>query len=129
MVRLYLDLGPQMQRLLQQISVKQKTDSFVDDILAAFSNLKTNSCFFDPDSNDRIQSGLKEPEQSLYENLTAREKEVLQLMSEAISLQDISDRLFISYSTAKRHTINIYSKLEVHNRWEAVSFAKKNGII
>jgi LuxR family transcriptional regulator, maltose regulon positive regulatory protein len=129
MVRLYLDLGPQMQRLLQQISVKQKTDSFVDDILTAFSNLNGNSCFVDPGSNDRILPGLKESKLSLYENLTAREMEVLQLMSEAISLKDISDRLFISYSTAKRHTINIYSKLEVHNRWEAVSFAKKNGII
>jgi LuxR family transcriptional regulator, maltose regulon positive regulatory protein len=129
MVRLYLDLGPQMQRLLRQISVKQKTASFVNDILTAFSNLKVNSCFFDPDSNDRIQPGLKETELSLYENLTPREMEVLRLMSEAISLQDISDRLFISYSTAKRHTINIYSKLEVHNRWEAVAFAQKNGII
>jgi len=129
MVRLFLDLGPQMQRLLRQVSVKQKTDSFLNDILTAFSNLKTNSCFFDPGSNDRIQPGLKELELSLYEKLTSREMEVLQLMSEAISLQDISDRLFISYSTAKRHTINIYSKLEVHNRWEAVAFAQKNGII
>jgi LuxR family maltose regulon positive regulatory protein len=129
MVRLYLDLGPQMQRLLQQITIKPKSDAFVNEILTAFSNLKANSCFFDPDSNDRMQQGLKEPELTLYENLTAREMEVLQLMAEAISLQDISDRLFISYSTAKRHTINIYSKLEVHNRWEAVAFAQKNGII
>jgi len=50
-------------------------------------------------------------------------------MAEAISLQEIADRLFITYATAKRHTINIYSKLGVHNRWEAVAFAKKNGII
>jgi ATP/maltotriose-dependent transcriptional regulator MalT len=64
-----------------------------------------------------------------HENLSTREREVLLLMAEAISLQEIADRLFITYATAKRHTINIYSKLGVHNRWEAVAFAKKNGII
>jgi DNA-binding NarL/FixJ family response regulator len=50
-------------------------------------------------------------------------------MAEAISLQEIADRLFITDATAKRHAVNIYSKLGVHNRWEAVAFARKNGII
>jgi LuxR family transcriptional regulator, maltose regulon positive regulatory protein len=68
-------------------------------------------------------------ERPTYENLSTREKEVLLLMAEAISLQEIADRLFISYATAKRHTINIYSKLGVHNRWEAVAFAREKGII
>jgi DNA-binding NarL/FixJ family response regulator len=65
----------------------------------------------------------------LYERLSFRETEVMRLMAETISLQDIADRLFITYSTTKRHTVNIYSKLGVHNRWEAVAFARKNGII
>jgi ATP/maltotriose-dependent transcriptional regulator MalT len=64
-----------------------------------------------------------------HENLSTREREVLLLMAEAISLQEIADRLFITYATAKRHTINIYSKLGVHNRWDATACAKKNGII
>ena len=50
-------------------------------------------------------------------------------MADAISMQEIADRLFISYATAKRHTVNIYSKLGVHSRWEAVSFARKYGIV
>ncbi|RPJ16359.1 MAG: DNA-binding response regulator [Deltaproteobacteria bacterium] len=49
-------------------------------------------------------------------------------MADAISLQEIADRLFITYATAKRHAVNIYSKRGVHNRWEAVAFARKNGI-
>ena len=50
-------------------------------------------------------------------------------MAEAISLPEITDRLFITYATTKRDTVNIYSKLGVHSRWEAVSFARKNGIL
>jgi DNA-binding NarL/FixJ family response regulator len=50
-------------------------------------------------------------------------------MAEAISLQEFADRLFITYATAKRHAVNIYSKLGVHNRWEAFAFVRKNGII
>ncbi len=68
-------------------------------------------------------------EQPFYERLSLRETEVIRLMAESISLQDIADQLFITYATTKRHTINIYSKLGVHSRWEAVAFAKKNGII
>jgi len=50
-------------------------------------------------------------------------------MAEAISLQEIAGRLFITYATAKRHAVNIYSKLGVHKCWEAAAFAGKNGII
>ena len=65
----------------------------------------------------------------LAEHLTPRELEVLVLMSEPISLKDIANRLSISYTTARRYTINVYSKFEVHSRWDAVDAGIRKGII
>lgn len=129
MIRLYLDLGAQIGRLLKQVPPVPEIAEFLQEVLAAFADnsadkLITNqSVIGQPGIN---KAGLELP---FYESLSLRETEVLRLMADAISLQEIADRLFISYATAKRHTVNIYSKLGVHSRWEAVAFAKKNGII
>ena len=101
----------------------------VQHTLAAFAEI--NASFLITNQSAKGQpvintDGLGLP---FYENLSLRETDVLRLMAEVISLQEIADRLFISYATAKRHTVNIYSKLGVHSRWEAVAFARKNGII
>ncbi|RMF47889.1 MAG: DNA-binding response regulator [Anaerolineae bacterium] len=60
------------------------------------------------------------------QTLTEREKEVLMLMSEGMSNEDIAQRLFISKRTVKFHTGNIYAKLGVKNRTEAVLLMMKN---
>jgi LuxR family transcriptional regulator, maltose regulon positive regulatory protein len=129
MIRLYLDLGSQMHRLLKQVAPVAEIAEFVQDILTAFAEINADQLI----TNQRAKGqpgiyadGLELP---FHENLSLRETEVLRLMAEAISLQEIADRLFISYATAKRHTVNIYSKLGVHSRWEAVSFARKYGIV
>jgi LuxR family maltose regulon positive regulatory protein len=59
----------------------------------------------------------------LIEPLTPREFEVLRLLGEPLSNREIARRLNISYATVKRHTITIYGKLGVNNRWDAVSKA------
>jgi ATP/maltotriose-dependent transcriptional regulator MalT len=69
------------------------------------------------------------PDNGQGEHLTARELEVLTLMAEPISLAEIADRLNISYATVKRYAINLYSKLGVHSRWEAVAVAAQSGIL
>ncbi len=129
MIRIYIDLGSQMRELLKQVAPGVEIAEFVQDLLAAFAENNTGHLIANhlgKDSPGIDKDGVELP---FYENLSLRESEVLRLMAEAISLQEIADRLFISYATAKRHTINIYSKLGVHNRWEAVAFARKNGII
>jgi LuxR family transcriptional regulator, maltose regulon positive regulatory protein len=129
MIRLYLDLGSQMHRLLKQVAPVPEVAEFVQDILAAFAESNADPLITNQSAKGQPvinTDGLGLP---FYENLSLRETEVLRLMAEAISLQEIANRLFISYATAKRHTVNIYSKLGVHSRWEAVSFARENGII
>lgn len=56
--------------------------------------------------------------------LSERELEVLQHVARGLSNQEIADKLFISAGTAKRHMSNIYQKLDVHNRTQAVERAR-----
>ncbi|NCD72101.1 response regulator transcription factor [Mucilaginibacter agri] len=62
-------------------------------------------------------------------NLSKRELEVLQLMAEGLSNQEISNRLFVSLNTIKTHTANLFEKMEVKRRTQAVDVAKKLCII
>ena len=61
-------------------------------------------------------------------NLTEREKEILRLMAESSNFRIIAEQLFISYETVRTHVRNIYKKLHVTNRSEAVMKALQQGI-
>ena len=66
---------------------------------------------------------------ALIEPLSAREIEVLRRMSEGLTNPQIAKELVISLSTVKTHLNNIYGKLNVRNRAEAVLHAKDRGIL
>ncbi|MDQ0230809.1 response regulator transcription factor [Metabacillus malikii] len=66
---------------------------------------------------------------ALHEQLTAREMEILLLMAEGKSNQEIADQLFIALKTAKTHVSNILSKLEVQDRTQAVIYAFKHELV
>jgi LuxR family transcriptional regulator, maltose regulon positive regulatory protein len=66
---------------------------------------------------------------SLIEPLSERELEVLQLVALGLSNAEIGVRLVISLSTVKGHTANIYSKLGVNSRTQAVARARQMGIL
>jgi len=61
--------------------------------------------------------------------LSARELEVLQLMADGLSNQQIADRLFVSLNTIKTHTSNLFLKMEVERRTQAIEMAKRVGLI
>lgn len=71
------------------------------------------------------------PNQTEIENLaiSKRELEVLQLMADGLSNQEIAEKLFVSLNTVKTHSSKVYEKLEVKRRTQAVEKAKKHGII
>ena len=75
-----------------------------------------------PTSGNVDQSALIEP-------LTARELEVLKLLSDGCSNQDIADKLIISLATAKKHASSILSKLDAASRTQAVARAREIGIL
>ena len=61
--------------------------------------------------------------------LTARETEVLEQLSKGLKYNDIAENLFLSPGTIRKHVENIYAKLQVHNKLEAIQKAKKNKLI
>jgi DNA-binding NarL/FixJ family response regulator len=63
------------------------------------------------------------------DDLTEREREILQLLAEGLRNDGIAERLFISPQTVQTHVRNILGKLRVHSKLEAVAFAVKNGRI
>ena len=62
-------------------------------------------------------------------NLSPREHEVLVLIAQGLSYQEIADQLFVSLSTVKTHAANIFSKLDVQRRTQAVMVAQKRGLL
>jgi LuxR family maltose regulon positive regulatory protein len=67
------------------------------------------------------------PIQLLIEPLSVREIEVLKLIEAGLSNQEIASRLFISITTVKKHISNIYAKLDVKTRTQAISQGKEMG--
>lgn len=65
----------------------------------------------------------------LHEDLTTREMEILLLMTEGKSNQEIADDLFIALKTVKTHVSNILSKLQVQDRTQAVIYAFKHSLV
>lgn len=59
-------------------------------------------------------------------NLSKREVEILEKISNGLNYNQIADQLFISAKTARKHIENIYQKLHVHSKLEAVQLAQKN---
>jgi len=69
------------------------------------------------------------PASSVDVALTTRETEVLEQLSKGLNYNQIATNLFISTGTVRKHIENIYSKLQVHNKMEAVEKARHNNII
>jgi two-component system nitrate/nitrite response regulator NarL len=67
-------------------------------------------------------------EQLLLNQLTARERQILTLLTEGLSTAGIAERLVVSRNTVRTHVQNIRSKLQVHSRLEAAAFARRHGI-
>lgn len=62
-------------------------------------------------------------------NVSKREVEVLQLMAQGMSNQEIAERLFVSLSTVKTHSNNLFEKLDVKRRTQAIEKARTLGLI
>ena len=73
----------------------------------------------------------QKPEQRglLYEELTPRELQVLQLAADGRSNKEIAAELVLSEKTVKNHIANIFSKLKVNDRTQAVLYALRKGLV
>ena len=121
-IRPFLEGGPIIGELLSSFRHHKETGEFASLILEELSAVVT-----DGDAHAPPKKGL--PENYQIDPLTNRELDILHLLAQRMSNKEIANMLFISESTVKRHTINIYQKLNVHKRREAVETAKVMGIL
>jgi LuxR family maltose regulon positive regulatory protein len=113
-LRIFLDEGEPMAQLLYEAANRGIQRKYVGRILAAF-----------PPSR-QTQTGTSE---ELIEPLSQRELDVLQLLAQGSSNKEVARQLFISVPTVKWHTSNIYGKLGVRNRTQAVAKARALGLL
>jgi LuxR family transcriptional regulator, maltose regulon positive regulatory protein len=113
----FVDEGESMQSMLSQVIKKPRIErhisAYVRKLLSAF-----------------VPALLKpQPTEGLTEPLSEREVEVLRYMAEGLSNPEIARLLYLSPNTLKAHAQNIFLKLDVHNRLQAVGKAKELGLI
>ena len=117
-IRPFVELGEEMAGLLKALkeSIRQpKQREFIRQLLEAFAPEQKRK-------TPAIAAQLADP-------LTSRELEVLTLIARRLSNREIASALFISETTVKRHASNIFLKLQVHRRLEAVEKAYALGIL
>lgn len=86
--------------------------------------------FFDEFHTKVTSANRPDPtKQALLSYLTTREKEVLSLLTEGITYKGVADKLVISETTVKTHVNNIFQKLQVNDRTQAVLYALKYGLV
>ena len=122
-VRTFLDEGPPMALLVMKM---RQAD--VDSALIPYLH-RLLSAFTDEAEARVIPQPIPHNSQPLIEPLSERELDVLGLLAAGLSNREIAERLFISLSTIKGHTSNIYGKLGVNNRTQAVARARALGVL
>ena len=125
-IHIFVDEGEQMRLLILDFRLliekreqreDQKLIGYVHKLLAAFAPPTTS------------QSAFNNQPSAMIEPLSPRELEVLRLIAEGLSNQEIADRLFLAVSTVKGYTRTIFDKLQVQRRTEAVACARELGLL
>ncbi|WP_174496900.1 response regulator transcription factor [Salirhabdus euzebyi] len=103
-----------------------KANEIADAIRATYQG----QSILEPEVTGKIMSKMRQkPVEALHEQLTEREKEILFLIAEGKTNQEIADQLFIALKTVKVHVSNILGKLQVQDRTQAVIYAFKNELV
>jgi LuxR family maltose regulon positive regulatory protein len=119
-IRTFLDEGLPMAHLLSKAEARGMMPDSIGKLLAvleAEAQKRENT------------SSLSPPAQPLIEPLSPRELEVLHLMAQGLSNQEMCERLFLALSTVKGHNRTIFGKLQVQRRTEAVARARALGLL
>jgi LuxR family transcriptional regulator, maltose regulon positive regulatory protein len=130
-IRLFVDEGAPLAALLvQSVEPRAQHDPlriYAEHLLSAFpitegQGLRTEVAL-------STRSALSPQPSALVEPLSEREREVLRLITDGHSNQAIADRLIVAVSTVKRHVNNLYGKLAVQSRTQAVMRARELNLL
>ena len=103
-------------------------DAEADEVAAAIRAARRGEAHLDPAIARQLTRSLMTPAAQTVDALTDREREVLVLVAQGLSNQQIADALVISERTARTHVSNILSKLGVASRTQAALLAIREGI-
>jgi LuxR family maltose regulon positive regulatory protein len=124
-VRVFLDEGPLIVGLLEQLRENEEVGGYAVQLLTSVE--------LDGGKRERREilhlASYVEPSPQLVEGLTEREIEVLRLLRSGLTSTDIAEELVIAVSTVRTHLKNLYSKLDVHSRMEAIQRAEELGLL
>lgn len=123
-IRVFVDRGSRLQKILKTLTVSPTYTEFVQQILLAFPTEPAVVDTVHRNNGTFSQAPTSLKTFILVESLTNRETQVLTFLREPLSVKEIALKLNITHSTVKRHTINIYGKLGVNSRWDAVARAE-----
>ena len=122
-IRSFVDAGSSLVPLFQNLHQRNIAPDYLSQVLEAFNKISLTDSLLD--------SGGKPAsyESEILDLLTRREEEILRLMGESLTNQEIANELVISLYTVKRHATNIYHKLSVTNRRGAIRKARRLGML
>ena len=113
----------------------EKLDRLRQYVIMLHSKFEQLACQITPKVPAPSQAGrnriaaISHPTHTLIEPLSERELQVLRLLDSSLTSTEISRELYVSVNTVRTHIRNIYSKLDVHGRLEAIQKAKDTGLI
>jgi LuxR family maltose regulon positive regulatory protein len=117
---IFIDEGPPMALLLNEALSQGIAPDFVRRLLSEFPVVESEA------SGQSVSLASKE---KFIEPLSDREIEVLHHIAKGLTNQEIATRLYLSLNTVKVHTRNIYGKLLVNSRTQAIARARASGIL
>ncbi len=103
-------------------------DSSPQDLVRAIREVHRGESALHPKVAQRLVSRLREPEEPAREELTERERKVLELIAKGLSNREIARELSISEPTVRTHVSNILRKLHLKSRTQAALYALKKGL-
>jgi NarL family two-component system response regulator LiaR len=104
--------------------------SKANEIAEAIRSTYNGETILEPEVTGKIMNKMRNPEKEpLHDQLTDREMEILMLVAQGKTNQEIADELFIALKTVKVHVSNILGKLMVQDRTQAVIYAFKHNLI
>jgi LuxR family maltose regulon positive regulatory protein len=118
-IRPFLDLGPEIPGLLVRLSQRGVAPVYIARILAAFPQQRID------EKRLEVADGA---DTSTVEPLTPRELDVLALLARGLTNKEIAKQLVISHGTVRQHVYNLFQKLHVNNRLQAVKKATDLGV-
>ena len=124
-VRPFVEAGPPMPDLLEQLKATGVCVAYVEKLLTAIAELESKR------ARRRFKTASPPPDaqQVLIDPLTNREQDILELLARRWQNKEIAARLGVSPETVKSHLKHIYQKLDAPNRIKAVEKARQLGLL